>query len=75
MILAVYESGNFQWITIAESKEEAERELLAASRRHCDRLNPRGTTSNRFMRDAVADGDINFYPITPGVVLRDGSPI
>ena len=76
MILATAETANFTFQTLAEDKAKADKQLLAAWKRHAKQY---GGTLNgvdpHLMRDMVLDGEVNYAEITLGTTLRDNETL
>lgn len=60
---------NYAWTALAETRQEAERLLIAAFDSHIKPL--RGAADPNLMRRAVLDGEVTFIDIVPGTALRD----
>lgn len=72
MILASIDTTNYRFEALASDEEEARRLLFEAWRNHCAQ-NLRADPF--FMIKQAQDGDINFFEIEVGQVLRDGDRI
>ena len=69
MILATFATGSFDFAVLGHTKDECRSRLAGAWAIHAAQT---GADRDYFREYA---GDVNYAPITPGVVLRDGSPI
>ena len=69
MILATFTTASFDFAVIEHDEEAAHAALTAAWETHAAQT---GADPNYFREYA---GDVNYAPITFGVVLRDGSPV
>lgn len=69
MILATFSTGSFEFAVLGHSEGECRSRLAGAWAIHARQT---GADPAYFGEYA---GDVNYAPITPGVVLRDGSPI
>jgi hypothetical protein len=67
MILATLSTRSFDFTALAHTREDADTILLAAWHVHVQQTD----ADDDLMRDAIADGDVNYADITPGTVLRD----
>ena len=69
MILATFSTGSFEFVVLGSSTEDARARLADAWAVHAAQT---GADPAYFREYA---GDVNYAPIVPGVVLRDGSPL
>jgi len=69
MILATFSTGSFEFAVIEHDEEAAHAALAAAWEVHCEQT----FADPNYFREYA--GDVNYAPITFGVVLRDGSPV
>jgi len=69
MILATFTTGSFEFAVVEFDEEAAHARLVEAWETHAAQT---GADPNYFREYA---GDVNYAPITFGVVLRDGSPV
>ena len=67
MVLATFQTRHFDFTVVADTEQAAREALAQAWEKHCEQVRVFGVP---FMQD-----DVNVYPVTPGVVLRDGRPI
>ena len=72
MILATANTGHFEFQTLAHDEEHANRQLLAAFKRHAEEYRGADPT---FMAEMIREGDVNYSPIALGETLRDGEVI
>ena len=71
LILAIANTGSYEFTIVAPSIGDANKLLIKAWRTHARQTHADTT----LMRDLIDDGGVNYYHTTIGQVLRDGSPI
>ena len=71
LVLATLDTRSFSFVALAETREAAAKALLEGWDKHADATG----AFPGLMREALADGDVNFTPISTGDVLRDGALI
>jgi len=72
MILATVNTGNFEFVAVAATEDDAIRFLLQGWRDHCADYYE---ADRNLMRDLIRGGEINIATVEHGTVLRDLQPI
>lgn len=72
MVLATVTTRNFDFACLADTTENANQLLLAAWRVHCADYRD---ADPDMMLGLIEDEEVQFVPIQPGMVLRDGEPM
>jgi hypothetical protein len=74
LVLVTLDTGTIAWTVVAESEPAAVDALREAWRTHVAQCDP-GTVWTPLMDELLAEGAHTVIAVTPGTVLRDGSPI
>lgn len=69
-VIATVETRNFTFQTLANTRTEADAQLLKAWRTHCRDYG--GLPDRDMMRQLIADEEVNYTTISVGQSTRDG---
>lgn len=75
LILAKVDTGSYEFVTLAENKQNADIQLRLAYAKHVRQFPENWPTDPELMVDLIEDGDVEYVEMMIGDTTRDGSPI